>query len=484
MDGHSNLGGFMATFKKTVQLSGKPVCLFVCSLLLAVAGRADGPWYVAVDGVDDTERNGLSWEQAWQSIGYAVGEATEGTIFVSNGVYKLNGQIAITKPLVIEGVAGRENTIVDAQQNGRCFHLNNTAAVLRGLTLTNGFATSTGGGGVYLQRGLVEKCDIAGNIATNLMGGGIHIYNNAVGTTNYVYDCRIYGNIARVGGGILVYDGYSGSYRTSAVIEGCQIFNNIASLPGDWTESGEPGGGGVWYQGKDLVMRDCKVYNNLATANDNPNKSARGGGFSSHNVHKTALLENCEFVGNTVSNAYNVCSGGGLHFSGGGHVLRNCLVARNRTRRRGAGILTDRADTTNLIESCTIVDNESEVNTGSGISFDLNGFDEVWNSVVYSNKGTHNWYFGNNARTNYIHYTCTPAMTGRGNVTEEPRFVDFAGGDYRMKPSSPTVNAGTIKDWMAQAVDLDGNARLDKVTGRPDMGCYELVYTGSVLLLR
>ncbi len=46
------------------------------------------------------------------------------------------------------------------------------------------------------------------------------------------------------------------------------------------------------------------------------------------------------------------------------------------------------------------------------------------------------------------------------------------------------MNACSL-DWMsADAGDLDGNPRLDKNTGTPDMGCFEYVYRGALLLVR
>ena len=42
--------------------------------------------------------------------------------------------------------------------------------------------------------------------------------------------------------------------------------------------------------------------------------------------------------------------------------------------------------------------------------------------------------------------------------------ICIVAGNYRLKPSSPCINAGTNQLWMAAATDLDGNARIYRET--------------------
>jgi hypothetical protein len=56
-----------------------------------------------------------------------------------------------------------------------------------------------------------------------------------------------------------------------------------------------------------------------------------------------------------------------------------------------------------------------------------------------------------------------------------PQFVDYAGGDYRLKAGSPCINAGTNGAWVARTVDLDGQRRVWPAGGRVDIGAYESV---------
>ena len=71
-----------------------------------------------------------------------------------------------------------------------------------------------------------------------------------------------------------------------------------------------------------------------------------------------------------------------------------------------------------------------------------------------------------------------------GHVTNPPAFVAFAANDFRLTPGSPCVNAGTNQPWMDGAHDLDGRTRVDRFSGRVDMGGYEGVPRGALLRIR
>jgi hypothetical protein len=62
-------------------------------------------------------------------------------------------------------------------------------------------------------------------------------------------------------------------------------------------------------------------------------------------------------------------------------------------------------------------------------------------------------------------------VTGGGNQSAPPLFVNAAAGDYREAPGSPTIDAGVV-DQLG-ALDLAGNPRT--LGSAPDIGAYEFV---------
>lgn len=87
--------------------------------------------------------------------------------------------------------------------------------------------------------------------------------------------------------------------------------------------------------------------------------------------------------------------------------------------------------------NCTVVGNEStryysEAGGVAGCS--------VYGSIVVSNSASAGPNYKNNAT---FAASCTaPLPPGIGNLDAGPRFVDFAGGDFRLAADSPCVDRG------------------------------------------
>jgi hypothetical protein len=62
-------------------------------------------------------------------------------------------------------------------------------------------------------------------------------------------------------------------------------------------------------------------------------------------------------------------------------------------------------------------------------------------------------------------------VDGGGNIDEDPRFVDAAGGDLRLRTGSPAVDVGDNSAVAGVTTDLAGWARI--INGTVDMGAYE-----------
>jgi hypothetical protein len=72
-----------------------------------------------------------------------------------------------------------------------------------------------------------------------------------------------------------------------------------------------------------------------------------------------------------------------------------------------------------------------------------------------------------------------PAATnGWANFTNDPAFVDFLNGDFRLQSNSPCINAGNNAP-VGSATDLDGNLRI--MGGTVDVGAYEFQNPASTI---
>ena len=211
------------------------------SMIVSEAERV-GIWHVYEDGSGDAP-----------DITSAVASAAEGDlIYVYPGTYEEH-DITIDKTLLVKGVTGRENTIVDAQSLGRCFYFNSSSgdAALDGFTLRNGLTSGSSRGAglsclspdVTIRSCTVENCqaDYAGgmhfsnasatvedciikNCTANDYGGGMYLY-----FASPTFDhCIITGNGAVTNGG-----GVS-CYESSPVFTNCTISHN---------DAGDHGGG-------------------------------------------------------------------------------------------------------------------------------------------------------------------------------------------------------------------------------------------------
>jgi hypothetical protein len=170
--------------------------------------------------------------------------------------------------------------------------------------------------------------------------------------------------------------------------------------------------------------------------------AARGGGGAGFST-----LSRCTLTGNSTA-----ASGGGAFNS----TVNSCILTANSALFGGGA-----AEGT--INNCTIVSNSA---SGAGGGIDLSST-FVDNCIIYYNTAPSqpNWYFGT------FKYCCTtPDLGGVGNITNEPLFVNLAGGDFHLQSNSPCINSGN-NAYVISTTDLDGNPRI--VGGTVDIGAYE-----------
>jgi hypothetical protein len=160
----------------------------------------------------------ISWDTAATNIADAVGWATDGnTVWVSNGVYRLNSSVMVGPGVRVQSVHGAGNTLVTASGGSfGCFTMD-SGAELDGFTITGGHADC--GGGVYGLNSTIANCIITNNTA--VLGGGVYCWNEAT-----IENCLISENHADESGGGIYFDASDWSLRN------CTIAKNTATNGG------------------------------------------------------------------------------------------------------------------------------------------------------------------------------------------------------------------------------------------------------------
>jgi hypothetical protein len=237
--------------------------------------------------------------------------------------------------------------------------------------------------------------------------------------------CTLNGNGAAYhGGGVFLTSG--------GVLTNCTLTSNEAN-------NGYGGGAYVFSGGR---LFGCLISSNAAYA---------GGGLYLHNggtLERSTLNGNrAEFIGggavcvgtaianNCLMRGNYAQHGGGAHLEGGGH-LSQCTLSSNTVSGEGSGV---------------------ECNWGGTLT----------NCIVYGNVpgDAANLHGGYTAA-----YSCSPGLSGSGNITNDPQFVDAGANNFRLPAGSPSINAGNNAS-AADSTDLDGNPRI--IGGTVDMGAYE-----------
>ncbi|MBQ4547928.1 MAG: right-handed parallel beta-helix repeat-containing protein [Bacteroidales bacterium] len=464
--------------------------------------------YVTTTGAGS--KNGSSWDNATPYLNVALSEtstmATKPTVWVAAGTYKGDG-ISTNAFTMTEGVnvyggfAGTETsleqrdaatnvTILDGQGTQRVLYQDKdytetTAAVWDGFTIQNGGGILNGRGAYIKAYATLRNCIITKNGCDTLSsnndrkGGGVYVDD---GTLEY---CQIFDNHIISTTNAKVYGG--GVFMTEGQILNCEIYDNecIETSPNVSTADG----GGVYIENhsssKISRIENCNIHDN--------NTSGAGGGVfvRPYNTNYKTEVINCRIENNIAEE-----NGGGV-FMTNSTTMIGCIIANNTATANGGGVYVGDSKNNQII-NCSVVNNTTAA-SGGGISSLY--YPTITNTIVWGNKrGTSSsqLYFNGSSQPTITYSAIEGGFAGTGNInlssdnlgnsseSSYPMFSspsegaghEYSGGNWTLLDGSACVDNGVneITGVTIPEKDLAGNDRIynDKI----DIGAYESAFEG------
>lgn len=345
-------------------------------------------------------------------------------------------------------------------------------AGLDGFTITAGNANGEAswqkrGGGVYDHNGsaTLVNCTIKRNSAAHYGGG---VYNRGSGRLTLI-DCTLEENRGGEGGALC-------NENSSPTLIGCTLTGN----------SGGHYGGGVYNIQGGPTLVGCTFGGNRADL---------GGGICTRE-YTNPVLTGCIFRGNSADD------GGGIYnYRHARPTLINCIFSENMAANYGGAISHHLAASHPPPTSRPPGEHPAGLGTGSCNSPEIS-VPALTNCTFNSNAASQGGAFANGwsdpLLVNCILWRDTPdeifddpdsgipatttatysdiqgGWPGEGNLDADPGFVDPAAGDYRLRDSSPCINAGSNYAPNLPDADIAGDTRIQFC--RVDLGAYESPY--------
>jgi hypothetical protein len=372
----------------------------------------------------------------YPTIQAGIDAALDGdTVLVADGTYAGEGNRDIDfagRAILLTSENGPDATIIDCEEAGRGFYFHlweDSSAVLRGFTITNGFAMEEGGGAIccyesfptitgnrmvgngafWAQGGAISCISAAPTIANNTIANNGGYWGGGIACSEAsptIVDNVITGNGAWWGGGIFCNE------SSAPLILGNLIADNCGGYYGD-------GSGIGCYQSWPTIMHNTIVDNWT-------HEVAYGGGIGCYESHPA-------IVGN--------------------------IIAGNKATEGGGGVSCRESSSALLVDN-TICRNEAPDGLGGGLFCSesspvvINAI--LWGNTAYSGLEIHA-DVGSSPEITYS--DIRGGWSGQGNIDARPEFVLPAAHDYRLLWGSPCVDAG-----LPGALDPDST--------RSDMGAH------------
>lgn len=435
----------------------KPIQSVCIALILAAVyvPTASAQTIVYVD-IRNTQgiQNGASWSTAFREIQDGIEAAREafgGEVWVAAGSYVEGrpnaGALRLRTGVdLYGGFAGDEVvreqrdpaaniTIIDAGASNNGEPAQNAVlgaddTILDGFTIRHGQGQDGAGMSNIAVSPTVRRCVFTENVAQRFGGAVV----NVDGAQPVFSNCTFYRNYAGNAGGAIANTGAAPS------VEDCVFRENSV---------GNVGGAIFNVEGGDVFLTRSLFEGNTALE----------GGGALFNEGADPSVTACRFFRNTTPKF----AGAIFNNNGASPLVVNCVFAENEAGDRGAAITTLDSLFTGI--NCTFAYNTCV--TGGSVLFDNNAGTTLFNCILWYNDAPA--IFALSSTTDIRYSNVGGGQDGTGNIAVEPQFKDPANDDYALKPTSPSIDAGTSSG--APATDLLG---VERPTGKGvDQGAYE-----------
>jgi len=372
------------------------------------------------------------------SIQAGINAANTGDmVVVAPGTYTENINF-MGKAITVRSSGGSKVTIIDGGGVASVVKFSSgetLKSVLRGFTITHGFA-SFGGGGIEISSSspTIMQNVIKNNSACN--GDGIEVsFGSPLIASNTIVGNKQSGCSGGIGGG-----GISIGGAASARVIGNLIQNNNA---GDGI-----GGGGIslFAAGTPVIM------NNIFRGNTNV---STGGAISMYNFSDAIVVQNL-FIQNSSPQGgaiyYLVASGGN-----GPTLVNNSFFGNIAGTGMGSAVFANDFDRPSHLYNNILKGVSGQTTVFCG-GMNSSTPPQFFNNDVFAIGGLN--YGG----------ICSDQTGGNGNISSDPLFVKSP-GNLQLQAGSPAINAGDNSAPDIPTKDKAGKPRI--VGGTIDMGAFE-----------
>ena len=488
-------------------------------------------YYVSPTGAGD--KDGASESSAFGSLQEAANAATEpgDVVYLTAGEYTVC-QTKFPEDVSYVVVSGAKGLTVNGDPAGgtvftlgveqkRLLHVTDSTATFNDITFRGGRLNIGGsyGHGVYGENSALvfNRCTFDNNGVTSGTGNGHYGGGLAAnGGSVKLNDCAFTKNP-------IVYNGGSqlgaGIWTKNVALEakGCLFATNYVHVQhyGSW-------GGAIYANGGSALITNC-VFNGNYVMHDRGynaqmSRPANGGAIYFDAVPSATVVDST-FDGNYANNLrkdesgyHRDYSGGTIYLAGAAGVatIERCKILRGG--RWGGSPTEDNVKNDNgsiciaagtaAVVNCLVTgmhSNAFEVAGGTMAITNVTvvggdrepvlqkgGTVEVVNSIFWDNVSETGVSFDIAGGTTVVsHSDVTGGFEGEGNLNADPRFrmkSKNGASPYCLRGSSPCVNAGIKGSWTADDLDCDSNPRV--VGGVPDMGAFETVVNGLLLMVK